>query len=121
MAAEAREVPPEPPAEMMPWMGFLLLERRERMREVVQVIMCVIMSPRESPRKSSVVREEEEGACLRTEDWGIVMEGWEMRVRPQSIRLTLVGVEDGDVEERIRERRWRSSSSFVSQVPRSTM
>jgi len=84
-------------------MGLLLLERRDRTREVVQVIMWEIMSPRLRAWKPEVVREEEEGACLRTEDWGIVMEGWETEVRPQSIRVTVVGVVDG--KERIKERR----------------
>jgi len=121
MAAEARDVPPEPPAEIIPWMGFVRSARRESTRAVVQVIVWEIMSPRERARTSEVVREEEEGACLRTEDWGIVMNGWETEARPQSIKVTVVGVVDGDAEERIKERRWRSSSSFVSQVPSKTI
>ena len=57
------------------------------------------------------------------EDAGIVMEEWDIEVRPQSIRVTVVGVVVGDEveEERIKERWWRISSSVVSQVPRSTM
>ena len=103
----ARDVPPVPPRATIPWIDFEVY--KSFTRTVHASIILLMTSPRPSEEMSVVCP-----LCERTFELGMSTDGFVEGVRPTSTRRTLILLSVFVIWSRV----YRSSWSFVSQVPR---